>query len=112
MSRQHGSPRSLIRPAPNSTRNSSQRASSIVSSGGPTSSLPSKTAIRPASKSNDSHTSPYQRWPTLTIDRYRTHSTTQISIVDHNGTTSSAPTTIAADTAAPTQQTTANIRSE
>jgi len=68
--------------------------------------------MKPASKSNDSQPNPYHRWPTLTIDRYSTQSTSHIAIAAHNGTRSDAPPTRAADNAAPNQQTTANNRSE
>lgn len=68
-SRQQRSPRSLISPAPNSTRNSSQRNSSSTVNGGATLALPRNTASEPASSSSDSHPNEYQVCPTLTIDR-------------------------------------------
>lgn len=67
--RQHSSPRILISPAPNSTRNSTQRSSHSTSTGGAVCALPRKTARKPVSSSSDSQPKPYQVWPTCTIER-------------------------------------------
>src|SRR5436190_2065080 len=53
-SRQHGSPRILMSPAPNSTRNSSHRSSTMMSTGGSVSPLPRNAARNPASSRSDS----------------------------------------------------------
>ncbi len=66
--RQHGSPRSLMSPAPNSTRNASQRNARMTSHGGAVASLPRNAARNPASSRSDSQPKAYQRPPTLTID--------------------------------------------
>ncbi len=102
----------MIIPAPNSSRNSSQRSSTSTVSGTPTSSLPRKTARNPASSSSDSQPKPYQRCPTLTIDRYSSHSSSQTSTATGHGTTSVSPATTPADSATPAQARTAKNRSE
>lgn len=58
--RQHSSPRILMRPAPNSTRKSSQRSSHSTSTGAAVSALPRNTARKPVSSSSDSQPKPYQ----------------------------------------------------
>lgn len=110
--RQQGSPRILIRPAPNSTRNSSQRSRNSTTIGGATSSLPRRTARKPVSSSSDSQPKPYQVWPTLTIDTYSAHGTSHASMAAHSGSSESRPAISAADTAQPAQAHPAKNRSE
>lgn len=110
--RQHASPRILISPAPNSTRNSTQRSRKRTTIGGATSSLPRKTARKPTSRSSDSQPNEYQVWPTLTMDRYSTHGTSHSNMPPHNGSRESSPAISATDTAQPAQDQTAKKRSE
>ncbi len=110
--RQHSSPRILISPAPNSTRNSSQRSRNSTTIGGATSSLPRNTATKPVSSSSDSHPNEYQVCPTLTIDRYSTQGTSHSSIAPHSGSSESSPATSAADTPQPAHAAPAKRRSE
>jgi hypothetical protein len=102
----------LISPAPNSSRNSSQRSSHITSSGGATDAGPRKTARNPASTSRVSQPKPYQTCPTLTIDRYSAHSTSHSAIQPGSGSRSATPTSAAADSAMPAQQHPAKNRSD
>ncbi len=102
----------MISPAPNSTRNSSQRSSHSTRTGGPQRALPRKTARKPASSSSDSQPNPYQTCPTLTIDRYAAHSSAHIAIDAASGTASAAPAATAAASSAPPQATEAKKRSE
>ncbi|CAM5393308.1 hypothetical protein SHIRM173S_00669 [Streptomyces hirsutus] len=110
--RQHASPRILISPAPNSTRNSTHRSRNSTTAGGATSSLPRNTARKPTSSSSDSQPKAYQTCPTLTIDRYSVQGTSHSSIPAHNGSQESIPASSAADTAQPAQAQPAKNRSE
>lgn len=110
--RQHASPRILISPAPNSTRNSTQRTRNSATTGGATSSLPRKTARKPTSRSRDSQPNAYQVWPTFTIDRYIAHGTSHSTMPAQRGSSESTPATSAADTAQPAQAHPAKKRSE
>lgn len=111
-SRQQGSPRILISPAPNSTRNSTQRSRKRTTIGGATSSLPRNTARKPTSRSRDSQPNAYQVWPTLTIDRYIAQVTSHATMAPQSGSRWSRPATRAADTAQPAQAQAAKKRSE
>lgn len=102
----------MISPAPNSTRNSSQRSRNSTTTGGATSSLPRNTATKPVSSSSDSQPKEYQVCPTLTIDRYSAHGTSHSSIAPHSGSSASSPAASAADTAQPAQAQPAKSRSE
>ncbi len=110
--RQHASPRILISPAPNSTRNRIHRSRNSTTTGGATSSLPRNTARKPTSSSRDSQPNEYQVCPTLTIDRYSAHGTSHSSIPPHSGSSESRPAISAADTAHPAQAHPAKNRSE
>ncbi|CPB05721.1 Uncharacterised protein [Mycobacterium tuberculosis] len=59
----------MINPAPNSTRNSSQRANNNVRIGGAVRSFPRKIIRKPVSSSSDSQPNEYHACPTLTMDR-------------------------------------------
>src|SRR5579875_1814064 len=111
-SRQQVSPRSLIRPAPNSSRSSSQNSSQNRRTGGWLPEFPRKIARKPASSSSDSQPKLYQTWPTFTIDRYSAHSASQASMAPHSGIASPSPPATAAPSAAPDQATNAKNRSE
>lgn len=111
-SRQHASPRILISPAPNSTRNSSHRSSHSTRTGAAVSPVPRKIARNPVSSSSDSQPNPYQTCPTWTIDRYSTHGSAQSSIPPHSGSRPSRPAISATETAQPVQATAAKRRSE
>lgn len=110
--RQHSSPRTLISPAPNSTRNSTHRSRNSTTTGGATSSLPRNTPRNPTSSSSDSQPNAYQVCPTFTIDRYRPHGTSHSSIAAHSGTSASTPASSAAATAHPVHAHPAKKRSE
>jgi hypothetical protein len=58
-----------MRPAPNSSRKTSQRSSHATRTGGAVLALPVKMARKPLSHSSDSQPKPYHVWPTLTMDR-------------------------------------------
>jgi hypothetical protein len=102
----------LIRPAPNSSRSSSQRSSHSKRTGGWLPEFPKKITRNPVSSSSDSQPKLYQIWPVFTIDRYRAHSTSQASMAPHSGIASPSPPAIAAPSAAPAQATIAKNRSE
>ena len=55
-------------PAPNSTRNASQRKARSTGQGGAIASLPRKIARKPASSSSVSQPNPYHVPPMFTID--------------------------------------------
>lgn len=110
--RQHASPRILMSPAPNSSRNSSHRSSQSTSTGGAVSPVPRKTARNPVSRSSDSQPNPYQTCPTCTIDRYSTQGSAHSSIPPQSGRNPSSPAIRATDTAQPPQATAAKKRSE
>ena len=95
------SPRILISPAPNSTRNSTQRSNHITSTGGAVRRCRGRPRARPASSSSDSQPKPYQVCPTFTIDRYIAHSAAHITIAAQSGTASAAPAATAAASSAP-----------
>ncbi len=69
-------------------------------------------ARKPVSSSSDSQPNEYHVWPTLTIDRYSTHSSSHTNTATHSGTTAAKPSAIAADNTAPSQASVAKNRSE
>src|ERR1700722_11847168 len=98
--------------APNAAQKSTTRGSHIVSTGGAIRSLPRKIARKPISSISDSQPNKYQVWPTLTIDRYATHSSSHNNTAIQSGTTSASPAAIPAANAAPNHATVAKNRSE
>ena len=99
-------------PAPNSSRNRSQRSSHSTTVGGAERDGPRNTARKPVSSSSDSQPKLYQSWPTFTIDRYSTHIRAQTSIAPHRGALSTRPNRMAAEATMPIHATAAKSRSE